>query len=550
VRRWGGRAAVSLLLALGCLAPPEPVGGRASGALVVTRPVPAAFKASDDAAGAWLAAQQDVTGTQLVDSFEDFSAPSTPILLSYTYDQAVAIIALAVRGETARAAHILDAMVSLQATDGSWVNSYWAGNRAGEELRKHVGPAAWMALAVMNYEVLTGDTATYHPMATAALDWALQFTQTNGGLAGGLTTWAAGDGSWTPEPWSSTEHNLDAFAALQYFAATTPSKAESYRAAAAGIRRFLDGVVWDANRHRFWGGFRGGSVDGAVPLDVNPWSVLALGPGYASALAYVENAAADPGTDAEHPRYVEVLPFDGATISLYDFDWESDGRAADPSAGDGVLGPDIWFEGSAFMSLAHATVGNTVKADAIIGEIRKKQGASGSRAGGVPYSLLGTNNQYWKMSQQNCVSSTGWLVLAIHRWNPFTATEVEAGDAGDGGTAADAGAGDGGTPDGGVDAGGGGTLDGGVDAGAGDGGMPDGDAGDGGPTPTDAGPESSSDGGRAGGGDAGPRPSLDGGADNGGVTGGCTAAGLGSPVGLELLLTAGLMGWRASSRRR
>ena len=39
--------------------------------------------------------------------------------------------------------------------------------------------------------------------------------------------------------------------------------------------------------------------------------------------------------------------------------------------------------------------------------------------GGIPYSLYGTNNNYWRMSQQNCVSSTGWFIIAASKWNPF-----------------------------------------------------------------------------------------------------------------------------------
>lgn len=72
------------------------------------------------------------------------------------------------------------------------------------------------------------------------------------------------------------------------------------------------------------------------------------------------------------------------------------------------------------MSLAYYMQGNQTKADAIIHEIVKKQGTSGSLLGGVPYSLKGSNNNYWRMAMENCVSSTGWLIIAVHRFNPFT----------------------------------------------------------------------------------------------------------------------------------
>jgi chitodextrinase len=45
----------------------------------------------------------------------------------------------------------------------------------------------------------------------------------------------------------------------------------------------------------------------------------------------------------------------------------------------------------------------------------------------VPYSLKGTSNNYWRMAQENCVSSTGWLIIAIHRFNPFTGAYITGG---------------------------------------------------------------------------------------------------------------------------
>lgn len=391
-----------------------------------------AFAQAGSEAIAWLKSQQDQTSNGLIDSLEDYSGPNTPIPVSYTYDQAVGIIAYVLEGEITRAQQLLTVMKNIQAAEGSWVNSYYNNSTAyyGEELRKHVGPVAWMAMAVMTYEQVTGDTTTYRDMALKALDWCLTFAKPNGALSGGMTTWDSGNGSWTPEVWSSTEQNLDAYAALKYFANAVPAKAATYNAAAANIKNFLDNVVWDASKNRFRGGFKNntGLIDPSVPMDVNPWAVQALGTtgtrNYGDSIAYVENANANPGTTPDNPRYAHTLPYGSTTISLYDFDWRSDGVAADSASGGGVYGPDVWFEGSAFMSVSYRMLGNATKADAILTEIIKKQGKDGSKVGGVPYSLNATNNGYWKMVNQNCISSTGWLVIALHHWNPFTATPV------------------------------------------------------------------------------------------------------------------------------
>jgi hypothetical protein len=391
-------------------------------------PTDPAFAAASDSAYSWLKASQDKTGNGLVDSFNDYWADGTPIQIAYTYDQAVAAIAFLVKGDVVRAKQVLSIMQKLQSPDGSWVNSYWWNNLYGEELRKHLGPAMWMAMAVRNYEQMTGDTTTYHTMATNAIDWALTFQNTtNGAISGGMTTWDSPP-NWTPEVWSSTEHNIDAYPTLLYFASTTPAKTSTYNAAAVKVKSFLDNVVWDKTRNVFFGGFKNNTqlIDTSIPLDVNPWSVLGVGTGYSNSINFVESAHGDAngiGTLA-NPRYAETLTdaSTGKQISAYDFDWESDNaQGYDQNHNPiGLKGPDIWFEGSSFMSEAYYLLGNKTKADDILTNIIKKQDANG----GIAYSLYGTNNNYWQMKQEECVSSTGWLILAAARWNPFTASSL------------------------------------------------------------------------------------------------------------------------------
>ena len=399
------------------------------------------FVTASDSAYEWLKYQQDsakleTTGlpTGLVDSFEDFSGPNQPLTEAFTYDQAVAAIAFMVKGDIDRAKKVLSTMQEMQATDGSWVNSYWYNNLYGGELRKHVGPVMWMALAVQNYEKITGDTATYRNMAIKAIDWCLKYQKENGAIAGGQTMWDVPN-TWTEEVWSSTEQNQDAYAALKYFASVEPQKANEYNTAADKVKGFLDNVVWDSEKNRFYGGFKNntGLLDPFVPLDVNPWGVMALGltgtHNYAASLDYVENAAGDANGQGtlENPKYKYTLTDEstGNNITAYDFDWESNHSPGDPKWGGGFHDADIWFEGSAFMACAYYMAGNTSKADFILNEIIKKQATNDPYCnGGLPYSLYGTQNNYWKMLQQNCVSSTGWFIIAAAQWNPFTGSSL------------------------------------------------------------------------------------------------------------------------------
>jgi hypothetical protein len=385
------------------------------------------FVTQTDRAYTWLSAQQDLTAgfalDGLVDSFDDWWNTTDRKQNAYTYDQAVAAIAFMLKNDRTRAEKVLNKMRDMQDPDGSWVNSYWWNNGAGEEIRKHVGPVAWMAMAYMAYEVKYNDTR-YQPTVKKALDWCITFQKPNGGISGGRTTWDSGNGSWTDEVWSSTEHNEDIYNLLRIYANKFPDRTSTYNNVANNVKNFLDNVVWNDSLKRWNGGWKNntGLIDPNVPMDVNPWGVMALGLSgtrdYFSAVNYVDNANGS-GTISS-PKYVQTLTYDGAgnLLTGYDFDWQYDCAAADP----GQKCADVWFEGSFFMASAHYMNGNTAKYNSIMNELIKKQGTSGSLLGGLPYSLKGSNNNYWQMAMENCVSSTGWLIIAGEHFNPFTAT--------------------------------------------------------------------------------------------------------------------------------
>lgn len=387
---------------------------------------------ASDRAYQWLKAQQDLTAGYamegLVDSFDDWWSATERRQIVYTYDQAVAAIAFMLEGDRARAEKVLDKLAAIQDPDGSWINSYW-WNGYGEEIRKHVGPVAWVAMAYMSYEKLYGSNR-YDASAKKAMDWIITFQKPNGGIAGGRTTWDL-NGAWSDEVWSSTEHNQDVYNLLRYYATKFNDRTTAYNQAAADVKSFLDYVVWDDTLKRWYGGFKNDTSlkDPLVPMDVNPWGVMALGltgtRNYQASIDYVEHANGN-GTSPASPKYAHALPYSNTTITAYDFDWQSDCAPGSTQTGqpNGERCADIWFEGSAFMSVAYAMRGNTDQSNYIIDEIIKKQGTSSTLLGGVPYSLRGTNNNYWKMAQENCVSSTGWLIIAIAKYNPFTASYI------------------------------------------------------------------------------------------------------------------------------
>lgn len=326
--------------------------------------VPALASAASDKAYGWLKRQLNAT-TGLYASFAGGS-------VSYTYDQAVLAIAALVKGDAPRARDLLNVLKGLQGTDGSFCNAYWTATRAVQEGAREVGPTLWVALAAMAWEQFTGDTATFRPMATKACAWAVGFQQADGGIDGGL------DAAGNRLAWASTEHNLDAYAALRRFGQAT---------AATKVKSFLDNVVWRTDHF-----IVGRNDDSNHVMDVNTWGVMALG------LSGTRNYNAGQYWNLSHVRTTKSA--NGVSYDLFDFN-------------DYVH--DIWFEGSAFMVISLGMDNNTFNQQYFLNQILKNQDSTG----GIQYSLLGTSNGYWTMSSARAISSTAWLLLALHDHNPF-----------------------------------------------------------------------------------------------------------------------------------
>jgi hypothetical protein len=324
-----------------------------------TRPLTA--KATSPAAKKaheWLRSRIHPT-THLAASFES-TGPEGDMCV--TYDQAVAIDAFLVMGDVASAREVLDGMKAAQNPSGTWWTIYTCSTAKVFEHNETVGQTIWMALAVAKYEQLTGDVTSYHAMGKAALDWAYTFQAPDGGVNGGLE-WGI------PAKWAGTEFNEDVYAASRYFGGHDPEMKR--------VRDFIDRQTWDDKRD---------------PLDVNAWSVQSLGPG-----------------DGAH-SYAKTLDYNLAhhrvTIDSIDaFDFNSDKN-------------DIWFEGTGEMILSLEEVGRQEEADHFLKEMIKAQRPNG----GVPYSLRGTFNDYWQMTAAPCISSTGWLIIAEGKENPFRFT--------------------------------------------------------------------------------------------------------------------------------
>lgn len=330
----------------------------------------------------WLLSQRIIKdgSPTLIDSYENNDD------ICYTYDQAIAAIALLATGEHGSAKSILEQLKSLQTEKGTWYNSYYGHTLQVQEWLQHAGPVLWVVLACKYYEVVTADT-TFHTMAIKALDWSLTLQQEDGGINGGLD-WNGID----ILPWASTEHNIDLYCALVAFGYSNYTHA---------VGEFIYNSLWDNENGRFYAGRN----DPCNSLDVNTWGYLALGDRYRRALHYASRTTVYTSGSSDPVQ----------NVTGYDFSGPFPDECANRWCWCWTPVEDIWFEGVAQMAAAMNAAHNKNEAEELLRNIEKVQTSNG----GIRYSLKGTFNGFWGMSTQNSVASTGWYVIAKENVNPM-----------------------------------------------------------------------------------------------------------------------------------
>ena len=325
------------------------------------------------------------------------------------------------------------------------------------DFRKFMGTNAWAVMAIVYYELESGD-ATYRPIAEAALEWIDSYREDDpdspafGAISMGRV-WRRGnvDAPGTEYgflDWQIyiTEHNLDVLAAYHALALLTDNPL--YVERADQIKAFLLRELWaphvDLAQHPevtqedvdniFFAALR--MLDDAVPqgeidtecvyLDGQSWSILALGPAtpvldkdgepatISTAMQYVmehllvEGAVIYPGTG------FEVNGIDGFRESLCDED-------------EGHENPDglVWSEGSE--GVVSALYLQNWNADTAY--YHAETASHTMPNGGVPYSTLPKRDDdvAWPWTDTPSIAGTAWYHFNHYprRLNPFRPTGIE-----------------------------------------------------------------------------------------------------------------------------
>ncbi len=386
--------------------------------------------ANADAAGlagrlcATLAAQVDsIPGGGAVllrswDGADGSSAPAEPALATaaFTYDNALAAIALTACGRHVEAVRIGDALLEAATADrlgaaGRLRNAYRAGaqgerpippngwwdSAAGrwDEDPTQVGTAtgnvAWAGLALLTLGQATGEPR-WRDGARVLAGWAVAHTADRrgpGGYSGGITGY---DDAPRRVGWKSTEHNTDLAALFAWLARDEPA----WAAPAQAARAFL-AAMWDGGSGRF---LIGTLPDGLTPntagagLDAQVWPLLLPGapPAWRRTLAWIERRYAVPGG--------------------FDFNDDRDG---------------LWVEGTAQAALAYGVAGRPAESERLLAGLAGQVSPGGylwaTREPRITTGLaLGPDSTsadfYYR--RRPALAATAWAVLAGLGWNPFT----------------------------------------------------------------------------------------------------------------------------------
>ena len=360
------------------------------------------------------------SGPVLLLSYESASGSGQPDepsqqTAAYTYDNALAAIALLACGK-ARQAQRIGAALRLAALGGTRLrNAYRAGTVAEAPLAngwwdaqgKHwaedpqqqgtaTGNVAWAALALLDVHSATGDPA-WRDSAKHLAAWIIEQTSDVRG-AGGFSGGVEGDDAHARKAtWKSTEHNIDAAALFDRLAVLDGQGGWQTHADAA--RRFVLSE-WDVDDGHF---LVGTLADGVAPnrttsgLDAQLWPLLlARAPkDWQRALHYVER---------EH-----------AVDGGFDFNADRDG---------------LWLEGTAQAALVYRSSGREREAQRLLATIAAQFAPSGyvyatrepRITTGLALSADSRSADFFYYRRPH-LGATAWSALAALGRNPFVASE-------------------------------------------------------------------------------------------------------------------------------
>lgn len=364
-----------------------------------------------------LAARVDATpgpGPVFLRSYDESGTEPALAEAAFTYDNALAAMALVACGRTPQARRLGEALLAAATGDragaqGRLRNAYRAGKQesvplpngwwdaaAGRwaedpmQVGTATGNVAWAGLALLSLGETTGESR-FTDGALHLARWVTAHAASRQG-PGGFTGGIHGDGAGSMAlGWKSTEHNVDLAALFGWLARTRPEWQPPHAAARAFVA-----AMWDRDSGHF---LTGTLPDGVSPnratsgLDAQLWPLLLddAPVSWLRALAYAEQAHGVSGG--------------------FDFNDDRDG---------------VWWEGTAQAALVYAVVGKPRGADALLAGLAGQFSPGGyiwaTREPRLTTGLAlspDSGSADFLYFRRPHLAATAWAVLAAKRWNPF-----------------------------------------------------------------------------------------------------------------------------------
>jgi hypothetical protein len=407
---------IALLLPLAWIAVSESTAASSPVATVAARGCATLAERVDRVPGA------DPVFLHSYDSLQGIGMAAEPALTTaaFTYDNALAAIALTACGKADQARRIGDALLAAATDDragseGRLRNTYRAGAQKmrpvppngwwdarrnqwledAYQVGTSTGNVAWAGLALLTLAEGTGEER-YRQGAARLARWVVENTadpRPPGGFNGGVHGFEA-----EPQPltWKATEHNTDLAALFAWLARDGNRDDADWPARAREARRFLD-ALWEEEKGYF---LTGTLPDGITPnrstsgLDAQLWPLLLpeAPDTWRRALDYAEQAHGVAGG--------------------FDFNDDRDG---------------LWVEGTAQAALVYRLLGRTDEAGRLLGEIAKQVSPGGylwatreeKITTGLAIGPASVTDDFLYYRQPH-LGATAWAVLAATGWNPFT----------------------------------------------------------------------------------------------------------------------------------
>jgi hypothetical protein len=319
---------------------------------------------------------------------------------TYSYDQALVVMAMIAAGERETAKELVRGLLALQAgtspEQGGFIFSGSQRSPSYGDQAFRTGAHCFCVYALCKYYEAWPDdlgptmTSTISAAITAGLAWLDRYLGGDGLYLGGKGVYGSAGGfePTTPITWAATEHNIDAWflwdLAYKLFGTAT------YKTKADNLKAAMMSKLWRDDLGRFLQGMGPGNVpDVGDPLDCHSWGAMFL------------TAIGEPAKASAIMTDAMLAPFKFTLNGLTGY---APAYAADPAYPDAT--PTVWAEGTYGVALAFLAIGDRARWHTTMQQMMAGQEADGS------YRYVSVRNVPYEWTNSKAVIGCAWGIMA------------------------------------------------------------------------------------------------------------------------------------------